>query len=500
MAALGNAPTIGSSRAQPSGAKPAVQRAAQRFLNKASGKMETAQQMHGYRAPAPVPQGHNVSSTTHTVTREATRTPQAPVSFINKTPAEVEATARQLTNAEVSGIRSAYQPQNQLLGQEQTSALAGHATSYGQLQSTLGGLQSQQAGTAKTFENYAADALSKASTAAPGAAQTAEHLGLKPGEALPESAQRQQEAARTLLSGIAQAGAAGTNARQQNEASFLTNMQGTAALGNTEGARNIEGAFGRQKQEVLNKEGAAIGKAQGNQASLSQKLFGEQEKLRIAAQGLNYKGQETANKTAATTSKITNEAAKTKQAATNATNLNNYRNATLSEKSKQNEIKNRQAQERITATAEKNSKGKPVSPSVLKTLSAQLGEAFTTFERLRTPDKKGSRVEYGEINQTLTQGSEPGTKTPHLYKGKVVAYSEGKNIKVSKVGDAVLRRAAEQAWRYHNIDNQTMAQLASKGLPFTSVKEAYETIAGRPYTPAVSEITGHAQNTVVKKK
>lgn len=488
--------------------KPVVQKAAQRYLNKASNRMETAQQIHSYRAPTPKPvppQGHTTSGTTHTVTRTTTSTPKAPVSFINKSPAEVEDTARKLTEAEVSGIRGAYAPSNALLGQEEQGALGAHATSYGQLGTTIGGLQTQQAGTAKTFENYAADAINKASTAAPGAAQTAERLGLKPGEALPESAQRQQEAARTLLSGIAQAGQAGTTARQEGEANFLTNMQGTAALGNTEGARNISGQYALQKGKVGEKEQGAIAKAQGNQASLAQKLFGEQEKDRIAATGLNYTGQKTANTIAATSSKITSERAKEVTNTENARSktkaaegLNAYRNASLGQKERQNEIKNRQAQERITQAGEKNAAktGLKLTPVQLKKVTEELGGAFTTFERLRIENEP-----YATIRQKLASGQEAGKGTIHYYKGKPVGEAEGKRIKIPKVADAVVVRAAEEAWNYHTLSAQTLQQLAGKGLSFASNREAYETITGRKYTPPspVAGLTGSV-NAGVKKK
>ena len=478
--------------ALPTISKVAAQRVAkaapQRFLNKASGKMETPQQMHAYRAP--VPQGHNVSSTSHTVTRQVTNTPRAPVSFINKSIPEVEATARALTAAEVSGIKGAYAPQQTLLGQQQQGALGAHATAYGQLGSTIGGLQTQQAGTAKTFENTAADALVRAESAAPGAKETEERLGIKPGEQLPESARRQQEAARTLLSGIAQAGQAGTNARQQGESNFLTNMQGAAALGNTEGARNIEGQYALAKGKVSATEGAAIAKATGNNASLASKLFSEQEKDRIAAAGLNYKGAQTESKITSERTKETQGQAKINQAATNATNLNNYRNATLGSKERQNAIKNQQASERIKQAGEKNAAktGLKLTPVQLAKVTEGLSGAFTTIERLRIENEPLST-----IRQKLASGQEKGKNVVKYYKGKPVGESEGKAIKIPKVADGVLVRAAEEAWNYHALSPQTMQQLAAKGLSFTSQREAYEVIAGRPYTPpgrTASGVTG----------
>ena len=502
MAAL---PTVQSSAPQRS--SPAA-KAASRYLNKASGRMETAQQIHSYRAPTPKPvppPGHNVQNTTHTVTRTTTNTPRAPVSFINKSPAEVEDTARKLTAAEVSGIRGAYAPQNALLGQEEQGALGAHATSYGQLQGTIGGLQSQQAGTAKTFSNYAADAINKAKEAAPGAAQTAEHLGLKPGEALPESAQRQQEAARTLLSGIAQAGAAGTNARQEGEANFLTNMQGAAALGNAEGARNISGQYALQKGKVGEREGAAIAKAQGNQATLASRLFSEQEKDRIAAAGLNYKGQEAERHAVETRSQVANregqrrgETAKINQAGQKLKADEAYKAAGLEQKERQNTIKNRQAQERIQQTAQKNSAktGLKLTPVQLSKVTEGLSGAFTTFERLRVENEP-----YSAIRQKLASGQEAGKGTVKYYKGKPIGESEGKRIKIPKVADGVLVRAAEEAWNYHTLSAGTLQQLAAKGLSFASQREAYEVIAGRPYTPPnpARGVTG-SYNPSAKKK
>ena len=462
-------PTVVSQRPQPASVAKA---AAQRYLNRASGRMETAQQIHTYHPPPsrPVPPvGHQTSNTTRTVTRTVTPAVKAPVSFINKSPAEVEATARQLTNAEVSGIRGAYQPANQLLGQEQTGALGAHATSYGQLGATVGNLQTQQAESAKTFENYAADAINSAATAAPGAAQTAERLGLKPGEKAPESAERQQEAARTLLSGIAQGGAAGTNARQQNEANFLTNMQGTAALGNAEGAKAIEGQYALQKGKVGEKEQAAIAKAEGNTATLGQKLFGEQEKDRIAAAGLGYKE-------AAATSKIRSERnkegegkiklsqaqEKLAQAGKKLGLEEQYKLGTLSEKRylDENNVKYKEGTLREIGRKNKIAEEK-AGPGGTKVTAAQKAGyekemlyALAAFET--GPNNRGGGKDYQAIRKSLA-----GKEKVIELGGKEKAVKGGSKVAVNPV----VLNAMEQVFRYHYVNPETKTALAALGLP-----------------------------------
>jgi hypothetical protein len=477
-------PTVVSQRAQPSTSVAKV--AAQRYLNRASGRMETAQQIHTYHPPPsrPVPPpGHQTSNTTRTVTRTVTPPVKAPVSFINKNPAEVEATARQLTNAEVAGIRGAYQPENALLGQEQTGALGAHATSYGQLGSTISNLQTAQQGTAKTAENFAADALNKASTAAPGAAQAAERLGLKPGEKAPESVERQQEAARTLLSGIAQAGAAGTNARQTNEANFLTNMQGTAALGNTEGAKAIEGQYARQKGEVAGKEGAAIAKAEGNQASLGQKLFGEQEKLRIAAQGLGYKGQEVANRTQTVLSKTASERNKEKEGGiklsqaqeklaiskAGAESLASYREKSLTQKEAVDSanIKKTEAATAKLLNETKPGGGKPLTTAEKNSLK---GEAAYIFNMMQRGSEE--HVNLAAVRKELEAGSSRrsyskyinGKGEPVNSKGEPTNVKSTGLVKSKAVKNPLLFTVAEQSIEHGYVNAATKQQLREAGL------------------------------------
>lgn len=453
---------------QPTTPSPAVQKAAQRYLNKASGKMETAQQIHNYRAPAPAsPPGHNVSNTTHTVTRTTQATPQPAVSFINKSPAEVESLARQLTAAEISGVRGAYAPQNTLLEQERGPALASHATAYGQLGATLGGLQTQQAASAKTFENYSADALSKAATAAPGAEQTRATLGLKPGEALPQGLQQQQENARTLLSGIAQGQAARANESSQNEANFLTNAQSTAAIRNAEGVRNIEGAFARQKQEVAGKEGAAIAKAQGNQASLAQKLFGEQEKLRSTKEAITGKKFEAETKAATAASKIHTEAAKLgnegkkiaqtgqKQAADEA-----YKKAGLEQKSRVDEstIKKNEAYIKKLLNETRPGGGKPLTTAQKNTLT---GEAAVIFNAMHRGIQEG--IAPATVKQELEQGS--ARRKSFKFNSKGEETPTVVTIHFKAVKNPLLASVAEQSINNGYVDAPTKQQLREAGLP-----------------------------------
>ena len=476
VVSMGRQPTTQGAPPRPT---PAA-KAAQRYLNRASGQMETAQQIHSYRAPAPKPvppQGHATSGTTHTVTRTTTSTPRAAVSFINKSPQEVEDVARKLTNAEVSGIRSAYAPQNTLLGQEQQGALGAHATSYGQLGTTLAGLQTQQQGSAKTFSNYAADAIAKAQTAAPGAAQTAEHLGLKPGEQLPESARNQQEAARTLLSGIAQAGAAGTNARQEGEANFLANMQGAAALGNTEGAKNIEGVYARQKGENAAKEGAAIGKAQGNQAKLAQGLQSEQSKLRAAAEATLGKKLDFETKAAATTSKITSErnkeregAAKLNLAGRKQASDEAYKRAGLAQKEAVDaaNIKKSEAATRKLLNETRPGGGKVLTTAQKLALSSEAARIFNAMQRgaeeghspaatRRELEEGGSRQSYSKY---VNKKGEPVNS-----KGEPTNTRSTGFVKTAAIKNPLLFSVAEQSIQYGYVNAATKQHLREEGLP-----------------------------------
>ncbi len=324
-------------------------------------------------------------------------------------------------------------------------------------------------GSAKTFENYAADAINKAATAAPGAAQTAERLGLKPGEALPESAQRQQEAARTLLSGIAQSGAAATNARQEGESNFLTNMQGAAALSNTEGAKNIEGQFLNKKGALTAQEGQALAKAAGNTSTLAQRLFGEQEKDRIAAAGLNYKGQEVANRTATTTSTVAKNAATVNQgqqkinaAGRKLSFEEEYKRGTAGEEKHLDEANIKDKEGKLAELGRKNRIAEEkAGPGGTKISSAQKAKgekemttALNAFERgpnVETKNGKSKSRDYQRIRNELT-GGEVTTLNGKEKMGK------GQSI------NPVILNAMEQVFRYHYVNPETKKALAGMGL------------------------------------
>src|SRR5439155_880301 len=122
----------------------------------------------------------------------------------------------------------------------------------------------------------AADALKKAE-----ASNSAEAFGggaPEKGSALA----RQAEANKTLLTAIAQAGVAGTNARQQSEANYLTNLRTIGQQESAAGTTQIASEYGRRKSKIGEEEAQVRTTKPGRVGKLYGHEQAEQAKLRSA--------------------------------------------------------------------------------------------------------------------------------------------------------------------------------------------------------------------------
>jgi len=283
MTAYGNAPV----------AKAAAASRVQRYWNKGTKSMQTAQEMHPTGHPAPaagttsggakrywnagahemqVPhkgfEGHPAAPAT---SAPATSTaPTQPVSIINMSIPEITARAKLIVDNQIRAERVPFQTRGTQIGQEGASEQAAHQAAYGQQDTALAGLQTGQATGAKTFANQAADAL----------AQAASQNVVDPNA--PESTKKQQEASRTLLTGIASAGQAGTNQRQEAESNLLTNLRAAAGTNAVGQSGQIAGTYAKRSQENADKKTAMEATGPGRRSKLQTELEGEVGKLRQA--------------------------------------------------------------------------------------------------------------------------------------------------------------------------------------------------------------------------
>jgi hypothetical protein len=408
--------------------------------------------------------------------------------------------------SELAANRAPYQQEQGVLGQEQTQALNTNTAAYGKLAGTIKGEQTGQEASAKTFSNYAADALAKAQTAAPGAQESAERLGLKPGEQLPESVRRQQEDARTLLSGIAQSNAAGTTARQQAESAFLANTQVAAGQAGVESGRAIEGQFGRQKASVAGREAALLARGPGTEAKLKQSLFEGQDKERIAAAASNYKGLEAERKGAETTSKI---GAASSKAKTEAGRLKNetartgatvkhyeadeaYKRAGSGDKARKDtlDIQKKELDIKKAIEAANGHGGKPLTRPEIAKFTSELSAAFNVFKRGREAGASPA-----SIRQSLESGghryvpSEKEIAAEQKQRGITFSSKElaekrkGTFLKGATVRNPAFLKAAEDIMQKEYVGADTKAELRGLGLPDSGWSERFLGKKTAPGTP-----------------
>lgn len=310
-AALG-APKVISQKPQPAGKMP-------RFLNKGTGKMETAQQMKASRTKALAP-----SAPQHVAAKGAPQAKTAPKgvvpsrapakSWIEMNPGEIQklaaSTVGKDTQAELGPYR---QRQGEISGTENT--VAKRYGAYGEAaDKLLGGIQETQANSAKTFENQAADAVAKSQGEVNTTGQNAitNNAGYEDPQLRAQLASEQ--GAVTSIGAAAQANA---NTLGQNEANTLATIRAAAAQRVAEGQRGIASTFGKQRGETQAKEGELLAKESGASQKLDTELLQKQFANRATEQGLGIKlgtlkvnEQNAATKARSTTASERNNAAK----------------------------------------------------------------------------------------------------------------------------------------------------------------------------------------------
>lgn len=448
---------IGSERSQPV-TKAAASRV-QRYYNKGTGRMEA---LRGGHFPGQRP----VQRAAQRPGRPVQRPGQAPVqagakSLLQMSPAEVEAHARSIVASEMNAERLPFQQRLTGLAGEAYGQQKAHEQTYEKLDTGLAAQQTHAGESAKTFQNVAAEAVKRAEGQKPGGEQAGEHAA--GGEALA----KQEAAAKTLLTAIAMGAQAGTNARQQGESGFLTNMRANAQQEGAAGSQQIAGEYGKRKQEVSQKEGDLLASKPGRVGKLSQALLGEREKLGIAAQGLGIKTAEAERHGAEARSNIAHRTradalAERKNEADEA-----YKRAGQGAKERKDSLDIRKKEVEIKKTLEGGTPGgKPLTKEQVNTYSAEMSRAFQFFQRARS---EGASPE--EIRQELEQGQ---GRRSYQVKGKS-GKTETKHYteKFSAVKNPTFIQAAIDIMQKEYIGAQTKQQLREMGLPDSGWSEKF---------------------------
>jgi hypothetical protein len=450
--ALG-APKVTGEKGQKAGKMPGKSQAKMpgTYLNKASGKMETAQQMKGYRAPAKAaPQKAPAQAAPAKATTPVFNplgSGQEDVGVAKSIAQQTGNVERQPLNAEAKQIQ-----QNELGASQRYGKYAEAANQY------LGGIAGQQEASAKTFENQAADSALHAGKAVETSGQNA--ASMTAGFLTPElKAQLNAEGNRE-----SQAGAAG-NTFAQNSAqagqSLMAGIRGSAALKATEGQAKLTGVFQKQAGLVQQKlQGVGV-KEGASEAKLAVELPQKQFTNKATASGLGIKVGEAQNKTAlaqntikSTASKEQSEASKRQSEAAKRQDEGVKTKISLAKLGP--EIKRTEAEATQAAAKAKNELHKLAAGGLTTTqqdkYAEQIGAAYSTVQNLRA---KG--VSDAKIGETLSKGYERVSVNEG---GKEKAIS----VKYPKITNTVLQKAALELWNYHTVSKPTQAALHTLGI------------------------------------
>lgn len=273
------------------GQKPQPSKPPMRFLNKASGKMETRQQMKAYRAPArQMPQTNNAAN--HPGAQQPAHAgPANPgaLSLLEMSPQQIQQRAQGMAQgtlqAELSPLRA---QANELRGTE--AAAQARFKALGEAQSqNLQNVSNEAQAQAKTAENRAAElALSSGkSIETAGQAQAGQLAGYISPELRAQQLAAGQRAAET---GGATQGLAAQSA--QNENNYLNNLRAAAAAKVTEGSRQLAAPYAKALAENQNKQTSAVLKLAPESAKINQQLSKEAFNEKATQLGLGIKNSE----------------------------------------------------------------------------------------------------------------------------------------------------------------------------------------------------------------
>jgi hypothetical protein len=451
-----------------------------RFLNKASGKMESAKAMKGYRAPA-------AQKTLNPSKTGPTHPAPAPVakSWLEMNPAETHAYAAkqvgQNTQAELGPLK---QKGTEISGTE--GLVAGRYAGYGQqnLQG-LQGLQSQAAEGAKTFNNSLADTVLKASKGVEttGQADQAANAGYQDPQVRAALAAQQGN--------IAATGAAAQTAGQasgQNEQNLLTTMKAAAEQRVREGQGNIASTYGKQRQANTNAENTLLLRQPGQVTKLETELGQKQFNAKATQAGLENKSLALVQKERETNARV-GATVKGQEAATARNTANINQRETASERTAKTAEKDTTA--RLEAGAAKRGGSAAGSPAGSNKIFGELGSAAARVQALRSGKKP---LTESAIREAISSGQfKEGYQAKNAKTGKVE--SKVRINKQKAIGNQVIVNAALEAWNTQKISPETRRQLEAQGYKPGTDEEVVNELFGPGHikNPALQGVSGGVQ-------
>lgn len=301
------------------GGTPFKTAAPSRFLNRASGRMESAKQMKAYRAPANrapaaaralgAPRGnaprHQPSNGAHA------SGPAQAVNPLNMSWPQLHRFDMQQVHENTQNELLPYRQRGTELNNIEGNAL-GKYKGYGEAtQGLLKGIQGEGEASAKTAQNEAAARTLAASKAIETTGQTTAQ-----GNAgyLDPQVKAQLAAEQGNVQSTGAAGATGLAAGSASEQRLLESMRGAAAQRTLEGQGSLQSLYGKQRGEVQNKEQQELAKMPGRISAADQAGLQKAFTNRATEQGLGIKLQSIGQKE--TASRRTSSAAQERTAAT----------------------------------------------------------------------------------------------------------------------------------------------------------------------------------------
>lgn len=390
------------------------QMAAQRYYNKASGKMETAQAMHNYHPAthAPVPAGHQMAGTKHAVITHPAPAPKPSIDLAHMNDQQRLAFAQKLVGQELSAGRLPFQQNEQQLAGRETATRENAERLAGQGNQAGATLVANQKASGEAGEQRAREAATQAV--------------IPQGPAGTEPPSRQDALLKALgqggINAAANSRAAGEKWAQSQQAGYQ--QEGTAAI------QNVATRIGGERLKNKNNEAAYLAKGEGATTKLFTELTGEHDKLQAAEAATKLRREELFGKEKQNTAKneiavrgqnvtargqtLTNQAAETGH---RITAKNNEESRRLQKRGQ--DLTRASAQERTAATREHTHVYQEIhdmthggtKPSRAAGLKYQglLDTAYGYAKALKAEGKKPSEVEAAmRIGEGTGKGGEEG--------------------------------------------------------------------------------------------
>lgn len=488
----GAARTGGTPASRPPGVSkaPAKTGMAQKYLNKASGKMESVSQMKAYRQQAAsnvaaqhgapksaAPKSAAPKGTGNTNNKAAGAHIPKPESEWSQKEAQHNITKR--VQGEIAAETKPFIDKGtQIAASEAATAARYHGFTGEAEKATAGLLTNQQAG-AKTTDNEAAEAVRKAGEPTTTAGN---NISTQNGGYVAPQVQAALQEGVASTEGIASAAQAKALTQGQGEENYLRDVQAQATQRYLGGQQQLSEGFGKERQANANEEAKIAGRASGAISKGVEAFNTRQSNTRLAEDKLQSEGV----KLTQGQEKIANEGAKNKAAAklgeakvkneaTKNSNMAAYQGRLIEKDQETNSVnrakneadsKYKEAQvhnitKKLKIEQEKVTR-LPLSPTQIKT-NNEMGAAYQAIRQNFAEERKanGKPLTPAQSKEVLEN-----TKKA-LSVGKEEFKEGGKIVKrpIAKVVNQTMVKAAEELYYNKQLSAGTKAEMQRLGLP-----------------------------------